>query len=82
MLNNFGRTEKNWYLDELKQGQRVEFFIDDPKNILTGKICGVAGNGVPVAGKTYIIEPDTAFDKTVYDYTHIVIPEVMLNPIN
>ena len=82
MENNFGRTEKNWYLEELKQGQRVQYFIDDPKNILTGTICGIAGNGVPVAGKTYIVQPDVPHDKEVYDYSHIAVFEVMLNPID
>jgi hypothetical protein len=80
MLNNFGRTEENWYLETLTQEQKIEFDNGAVKG--TGKICGIASEGVPVLGKAYIVQPDEPIKNEVYDYTHIVIHEVYLNPIN
>lgn len=82
MKNVFGRTEKDWYLKDLKQGQRIEYTIDNGENILQGTICGIATNGTVLVGKTYIVKPDIAIDKEVYDYSHIVLPEIFINPID
>lgn len=70
--------KENWYLKELKQDQRVEYTIDNGTTIKTGTICGIAGIGVPIAGKT----PDEAIDIADYKYSHIVMPEVLINPID
>ncbi len=81
MKNIFGRTEENWYLEELIQDQRVEYSIDNGITIKTGVICGMANTGVPIAGKTYIIKPDEEISVSEYKYSHIVMPEVLINPI-
>jgi hypothetical protein len=78
MKNNFGRTEENWYIEELKQGQKVEFDNGSIKG--TGIICGISHENTVLLGKGYIILPDTTFEN--YDYSHIVIFEIHLNPIN
>lgn len=77
MKTIFGRTEKNWYLDELKQGQRVEF--NDSVNKGTGTICGISSNGVTLAGKSYIVKLDNRIDG--FEYECISLPEIFLNPI-
>ncbi len=77
MKNIFGRTEENWYLEELKQGQKVEF--NDSINKGTGTICGISNNGIPLAGKSYIIKLDEKIEG--FKYTHISLPEIYLNPI-
>lgn len=64
---------------DLKQGQKVHY---DYGVKGTGKIVGVATNGVPLVGKTYIIEPDESFNNEVYPYTHFVCPELYLTIIN
>ena len=76
MQNIFGRTEENWYLDELKQDQRVEFRLDESINGF-GKVCGISSSGVTLGGRTYIIEPD----EMISDFSHIAIMEIFLNPI-
>ena len=78
MKNNFGRTEKNWYLEELKQGQKIEFDNGSVKG--TGIICGISHESVVLLGKGYIIKPDVEIDG--YEYSHITICEVYLNPID
>ena len=65
---------------ELKQGQKVHYDCSGVKG--TGKIVGIASNGVPLVGKTYIIEPDEPFNNEVYPYTHFVCPELYLTIIN
>lgn len=77
MINIFGRTEENWYLDELEQDQKVEFNTGVVKG--TGIICGISSNGVPLAGKSYIIK----LDEPILDvkFTHISLPEIYLNLI-
>jgi hypothetical protein len=55
---------------DLKQGTRVEFDIQFHKG--KGTIVGVATNGSPIIGKSYIIEPDEKLKSDVYDYTHFV----------
>lgn len=77
MKNIFGRTSKNWYLKELKQGQKVEFNNGSIKG--TGVICGISSNGLPLLGKGYIILPDEKI--TEYNFSHISMHEVYLNPI-
>ncbi len=76
MENNFGRTEENWYLEVLKQNQRIKF--DNGVVNGTGVICGIASNPVPVLGYTYIVKPDKKID----DYTHIVMGEIYLTPFD
>lgn len=81
MKSIFGRTEENWYLDELKQGQPVEFNTGDCKG--TGKICGISSNGVPLAGKSYIIQLDHPIEG--FEYSHISLSEIYINlwnPVN
>ncbi len=77
MKNIFGSTEENWYLEELKQDQKVEFNTGTIKG--TGKVCGISGNGVPLAGKSYIIQLDELIKD--FEYSHISLPEICLNPI-
>ena len=64
--------------EQLKQGQRVEFNINELNG--KGKIVGIATNGLPIIGKSYIIEPDPNFivSNEVYDYTHFVAWENQL----
>lgn len=50
------------------------------------KICGVANNGQPLLGISYIVEIEDiksidADDKIVYDYTHIVMYECYIKEI-
>jgi hypothetical protein len=75
MKNVFGRTEKNWYLETLEQGQRVKFTFDNGETIHTGKICGISSNSLPVMGKTYIVEPDNK----IGDYSHVAVPEILMD---
>lgn len=56
--------------DDLKQGTRVEFEIQGLKG--KGAIVGIAANGAPVIGKSYIIEPDEKISTPVYNYSHFV----------
>jgi hypothetical protein len=63
---------------ELKQDQKVYYDYGDVKG--TGKIVGVATNGIPLIGKTYIIEPDIPFSNETYPYTHFVCPELYIKP--
>jgi len=67
--------------EEYKQDQRVEFNIPGTINGY-GKIVGVATNGAPILGRTYIIEPDSAISNETYQYSHFVCFEVYLKPIN
>jgi hypothetical protein len=62
--------------EQLKQGQRIEFDINGLKG--EGKIVGVATNGAPIIGKSYIIEPDVRISNEVYDYSHFVAWEFQL----
>lgn len=78
MINIFGRTQENWYLDELKQDQKVEFNTGVVKG--TGKVCGVSGNGVPLAGRSYIVQLDEPIKD--FEYSHISLSEIFLNPID
>lgn len=78
MKNIYGRTEKDWYLEELKQDQKVEFNTGTVKG--TGTICGISGNGVPLAGRSYIIKLDEPIKD--FEYTHISLPEILINPID
>jgi hypothetical protein len=57
-------------MENLKQGTRVEFDVQSFKG--KGTIVGVATNGSPIIGKSYIIEPDEKLQSEVYDYTHFV----------
>jgi hypothetical protein len=79
MLNKFGRTEENWYLPTLSQNDKVEFDNGVIKG--TGKICGIASESVAVIGKGYIVQPDEPIKNETYEYSHVVIHEVHLNPI-
>jgi hypothetical protein len=65
---------------DFKQDQKVSYDYGIIKG--TGKVVGIASNGVPLVGKTYIIEPDVAFNNEVYPYTHFVCPELYLTTIN
>ncbi len=78
MKNIFGRTEENWYLEELKQDQKVEFNTGVVKG--TGMVCGISSNGVPLAGKSYIIKLDEPIKD--FEYSHISLSEMFLNPID
>ena len=55
---------------ELKQGQRVEYNVENLHGF--GKITGKASNGVPILGISYIIEPEIPLDPEVYPYSHFV----------
>jgi hypothetical protein len=66
---------------EYKQNQKVEFNI--PASVSGyGKIVGVATNGDPILGRTYIIEPDSPISNEAYQYSHFVCFETYLKPIN
>ncbi len=78
MKNIFGRTAENWYLEELPQGTKVRF--NDSVNQGTGTICGISGNGVPIAGKSYIIQLDNMIEG--FAYSHISLPEIYLEVID
>ncbi len=56
-------------MENLKQGTRVEFDVQSLKG--KGTIVGIATNGHPIIGKSYIIEPDEKLSD-VYDYSHFV----------
>lgn len=61
---------------KLSQGQRVEFNILDLSG--KGKIVGIATNGDPIIGITYIIEPDRSISIESYPYSHFVAFESQL----
>ncbi len=77
MKTIFGRTSENWYLEELKQGTKVMF--NDSVNKGTGVICGISGNGVTIAGRSYIIQLDDKIEE--FSYSHISLPEIYLDVI-
>ena len=52
----------------LKQGTRVEFNVQTLKG--KGTVVGLASNGQPVIGESYIIEPDEKLDSEICPYTH------------
>ncbi len=86
MENVFGRTEENWYLKELPQNQKVEFNNGVIKG--NGSICGIASESVAILGKGYIVKPKldtfefiTEGDFAEYNYSHLVIFEIHLTPI-
>jgi hypothetical protein len=76
----FGRTKENWYLSTLGEGTLVNFNTGVSQGI--GVVKGVASNGVPVGGKTYILEvvKFTDMDDVPLEteYTHIALSEIML----
>jgi hypothetical protein len=78
MKNIFGKTKENWYLEELKQGQKVEFNTGVVIGI--GVVCGISCNGVTLAGRSYIIKLDEPIKD--FEYTHISLSEIFLKPIN
>ena len=77
MKTIFGRTEENWYLDQLEQDQKVEFDAGVVKG--TGTVCGISNSGVPLAGRSYIIKPDEPIEGLLY--THISLPEIFLRVV-
>lgn len=48
----------------LKQGARVEFNVQTLKG--KGTVVGLASNGQPIIGESYIIEPDEKLDSEIY----------------
>jgi len=63
----------------LKQGTRVEFNVQGISG--EGTVVGVANNGSPIIGKTYIIEPDEPISNEAYDYSHFVAFESELKEL-
>ena len=66
-------------MENLKQGTRVEFDVQSFKG--KGTIVGVATNGQPIIGKSYIIEPDEKLKSESYDYSHFVAWECQFKVI-
>lgn len=81
MTHPFGRTPDKWYLDKLIQGTKVEFNNGLIKGF--GTIVGIASEGVPVLGRTYIIEPDSveANPPIVLEYKTLAIQELFMQVI-
>jgi hypothetical protein len=67
-------------MEDLKQGTRVEFDVQSFKG--KGTIVGVATNGQPIIGKSYIIVPDEKLQSEVYEYTHFVAWECQFKVIS
>jgi len=68
--------------DRLKQGQRVQYFIDSVNPLQgEGTVVGVASNVAPIIGRSYIIEPDKPISNEVYDYSHFIAWEFQLTKI-
>jgi len=64
----------------LKQGTKVKF--NSASSIEgTGKIVGIASNGAPVIGRSYIIEPDQSISNETYPYSHFILFENMFDVI-
>lgn len=68
--------------EPMEQGTKVEW---NPMVgwMATGKVCGIASNGVPIAGLSYIIELDDEYKGKMpsYPYSHAVAFEVHLKKI-
>lgn len=67
-------SEKMEVKPDLPQGTYVHFKIDPIEG--NGKIVGIANTGLPILGKTYIIEPDIPL--TDHPYSHFICPEIYL----
>lgn len=48
----------------------------------TGKIVGIAITGVPILGKSYIVEPDISISNDEYPYSHFVVFESFIKTID
>lgn len=64
------------------QNTKVKFRINgDETNVGTGRIVGIAKEGIPILGRHYIIEPDHDLNSEYYPYSHFVLPEIWFEPI-
>ena len=54
-----------------EQNQKIKYDIPGVMSG-TGKIIGCATNGVPILGRSYIIEPDVSVKNETYPFSHFV----------
>jgi len=66
--------------EDLKQGQRIEFKVDQLEGF--GKIVGKANNGQPIIGSLYIIEPEVPITNEIYPYSHFALWETQFKLVN
>ena len=61
-------------------GTKVKY-QPEPTVVGVDKIVGLATNGDPLIGLSYIIEPEQSILNKTYPYSHFVCPEISLKEI-
>lgn len=67
----------------IRQDTKVLFRLNGDSSMTgIGKVVGMVNQGLPIVGRSYIIEPEQPLENEHYPYTHFVLPEIWFEVID